>query len=605
MKKLIILILLALSSITYGQLSQINVGTSANDGTGESLRSAFQKVNLGITQINTNTGNIALKLAITDTTNMLLRYINKADTAAMLSPYITDIEARNAINDSLTARLNGATEISDIAVMLADSTGNAPGNYVTRKALSDSIAANAGSVAGITLNSGTLTLTGGDALTFETSGNYTYTLPQSSGGTLMLMSEIQAAINDSLEARLIDAIDISTVLDDYEPSLGNPASDGYVLSSTSAGVRSWVQAGAGASYDSTYIHYRVDSLTTVVSNLQSELTSLIDAINRLDLGDITPPRFLSAEIGTYSDSIVVMIMDTTDIQQDSVPLASHFALTEGGIGVGIDTVTINIDTVFIALDSTLTAGTTLLLDYTSGYPALQDSSGNKTVSWENKVVTNNITASTLLNGLVGYWKLDETEGTTAHDETANNLDGTTDATINQTGKIGKCYSFASGQEVGMGTSSTLKPTAGLSISAWFQQYLYQGTIASNGVINGNGWAFYTEVSTGFPTFTSYVNYSEQKVTGATSVTTGSPLVWHHVVFTYDGTNGRIYVDGELDGGPTALSNGLNYDAGSVFQLGVGVAVGGQCTGMIDEVLIYDRALTADEVTDLYELTQPL
>jgi hypothetical protein len=88
MKKLIILILLALSSITYGQLSQINVGTSANDGTGESLRSAFQKVNLGITQINTNTGNIALKLAITDTTNMLLRYINKADTAAMLSKYL-------------------------------------------------------------------------------------------------------------------------------------------------------------------------------------------------------------------------------------------------------------------------------------------------------------------------------------------------------------------------------------------------------------------------------------------------------------------------------------------------------------------------------------
>lgn len=130
MKKIIILILLALSSITYGQLSQINVGTSANDGTGEPLRSAFQKVNLGITQINTNTGNIALKLAITDTTNMLLRYINKADTATMLSPYITDIEARRAINDSLTARLNGATEISDVAVMLADSTGGS-GHYAS------------------------------------------------------------------------------------------------------------------------------------------------------------------------------------------------------------------------------------------------------------------------------------------------------------------------------------------------------------------------------------------------------------------------------------------------------------------------------------------
>jgi hypothetical protein len=83
-----------------------------------------------------------------DTLAMLSNYINKSDTAAMLSkyllisdtvglggstsgiqasdtslmldPYITDIEARKAINDSLTARLNGATELSDVASMLAD-----------------------------------------------------------------------------------------------------------------------------------------------------------------------------------------------------------------------------------------------------------------------------------------------------------------------------------------------------------------------------------------------------------------------------------------------------------------------------------------------------
>jgi len=46
------------------------------------------------------------------------------------------------INDSLDARIGGGVELSDVAIMIADSTGNAVGNYVTRKALIDSLAAN-------------------------------------------------------------------------------------------------------------------------------------------------------------------------------------------------------------------------------------------------------------------------------------------------------------------------------------------------------------------------------------------------------------------------------------------------------------------------------
>lgn len=85
MKKLIILILFTLSSITYGQLSQINVGTSANDGTGESIRSAFQKVNLGITQINTNTDSLKLKLNKVDTLTLSNRINAKLDITSAIS----------------------------------------------------------------------------------------------------------------------------------------------------------------------------------------------------------------------------------------------------------------------------------------------------------------------------------------------------------------------------------------------------------------------------------------------------------------------------------------------------------------------------------------
>jgi hypothetical protein len=56
-------------------------------------------------------------------------------------PVLTEAEVSGIVHDSIADLINGGTELSDVAVMIADSTGNAPGNYVTRKALADSIAA--------------------------------------------------------------------------------------------------------------------------------------------------------------------------------------------------------------------------------------------------------------------------------------------------------------------------------------------------------------------------------------------------------------------------------------------------------------------------------
>jgi hypothetical protein len=81
--------------------------------------------------------------------------------------------------------------------------------------------------------------------------------------------------------------------------------------------------------------------------------------------------------------------------------------------------------------------------------------------------------------------------------------------------------------------------------------------------------------------------------------------WHHVAGTYDGSNLLIYLDGYLDGmdhvttplGPTS------YD----------LAIGNMCTvrsdvldktgfiGMMDDVMVFNRALAPDEVRQLYEL----
>src|SRR5574343_566217 len=53
MKRLLIILMLALPVAAFGQLDTINVGTSANSGTGESLRSAMLKTNTVTKRLNT------------------------------------------------------------------------------------------------------------------------------------------------------------------------------------------------------------------------------------------------------------------------------------------------------------------------------------------------------------------------------------------------------------------------------------------------------------------------------------------------------------------------------------------------------------------------
>ena len=97
-------------------------------------------------------------------------------------------------------------------------------------------------------------------------------------------------------------------------------------------------------------------------------------------------------------------------------------------------------------------------------------------------------------------------------------------------------------------------------------------------------------------------------TGATdnttdSLTSGAKALntWHHVAVTYDGTTKRIYVNGTLENSLTyakslKYTNPLYLDIGS-FVL---YLVGNYFTGSIDDVRIYNRALSAAEIRAIYQ-----
>ena len=75
--------------------------------------------------------------------------------------------------------------------------------------------------------------------------------------------------------------------------------------------------------------------------------------------------------------------------------------------------------------------------------------------------------------------------------------------------------------------------------------------------------------------------------------------WNHIVYTYDGTNVRGYLNGALVAGPTAASgNGSGVLTDSFTLTGAADAVAGDVSK--EDVAFFNRALTAAEVLSLYQ-----
>ncbi|MBI5421659.1 LamG domain-containing protein [Candidatus Peregrinibacteria bacterium] len=86
-----------------------------------------------------------------------------------------------------------------------------------------------------------------------------------------------------------------------------------------------------------------------------------------------------------------------------------------------------------------------------------------------------------------------------------------------------------------------------------------------------------------------------------STTSLSPGNWYHVVGTYDGSNARLYVNGSYEAiSPTTLSNVV-----SNYNLTIGSQTGSIFfDGIIDEPRVYNRTLSATEISNHYNAGKP-
>ena len=194
---------------------------------------------------------------------------------------------------------------------------------------------------------------------------------------------------------------------------------------------------------------------------------------------------------------------------------------------------------------------------------------------------------------IAYWNFNETSGTTATD-TSDFLPSHPATLINDpiwsTGIDGNSLLFNGSNTYASTSTSPIPTLSKFSISAWV-----------NMSVNQSGWGsivikrdtYGLEVLNGF----IYANIGNG--TSSWINTVSAPLsagVWHHVVQTYDGATNRLYVDG----GAPVSGTGTLIDTANNLLIGSWNTTSEFFNGKIDEVRIYDRALTATEVTALHD-----
>ncbi|MFA5932493.1 MAG: DUF2341 domain-containing protein [Microgenomates group bacterium] len=206
----------------------------------------------------------------------------------------------------------------------------------------------------------------------------------------------------------------------------------------------------------------------------------------------------------------------------------------------------------------------------------------------------------LSTGLLGYWKMDELSGTTTVSDSYRSHTGTSTSSTNvTTGKFGNARSFNGSQYISVTHNSSLSPSA-ITISAWVYTTSQPGVGTSYQFVEKSANDSYRyRVNAG-----GTIGVFDQGCGISCLSSPGNiPLnQWNHVVYTGDSTGLKMYLNGSL-----VASNSTAYSGGAANtnNLLIGGSYFGTAEymiGNIDEVRLYNRSLSATEVTALYNWT---
>jgi type II secretory pathway pseudopilin PulG len=211
-------------------------------------------------------------------------------------------------------------------------------------------------------------------------------------------------------------------------------------------------------------------------------------------------------------------------------------------------------------------------------------------------------------GLVGYWPFDEGTGTIAYDYSGNGNNGTlvnfnfTATSGWTTGKVGGALSFDGVDDYSrIPDSNSLDVSSSFTFSVWVyttNSGILQTILSKDGVGSDTTGAYNLYIRSDLSVF-----YETNNIDGVyTTANVVSLNRWYYITVTFDNNISpklKIYINGQKlqEGNPSTpyiLTTDLligRRGIGSFFQ------------GVIDEVRIYNRALSDSEIKALYDATK--
>ena len=205
-------------------------------------------------------------------------------------------------------------------------------------------------------------------------------------------------------------------------------------------------------------------------------------------------------------------------------------------------------------------------------------------------------------GMVSYWALDENGGTTAYDSQSTNNGTLTNGPTWQSPSncvSGSCLSFdGSDDYVNILNNDSLNPLQ-ITMEIWVKPnaILREDILHKIAADTNNRYGYHMEI-TASGLFSAWFGTYGPAYNQINSTTVAQAGQWYHVVVTYSNEQAYLFINGRQENYQT-FANSYNYISTANLTIGSGFT-GNKFNGLIDEVRIYNRALSAEEIAQRYQ-----
>lgn len=378
---------------------------------------------------------------------------------------------------------------------------------------------------------------------------------------------------------------------------------------------------SGNSYDGTY----VDSPTLGTASLQSSDADTSVTFNASDysyaeysFGTIKTISFIVKPVTLTTENTIISLMSASTTVRVYIDNDGYLKITDGTTTVATST-TISVGQTYHVVITNDTGDIDIYVNGSSVLDSTETIFSGLTVTKVGIHTYETVTTyESIVNSLspIAYWRLGETSGVTAYDELAGddlNLFGT--VTLNQNSLVpsdtsNKAMAFDGVDGFFEGTDRdvySISTTGQLAFSFLLKADTLAGWqgIIGKGTASNYEWAIHIKdgvLKAGFDDPVGYVIRGEKATISAGTT--------HHIVVNFTGTTTtseiEIYVDGVksnsfdfADGPAGAYAN--SNDKITIGRIYAGFAYR-YFDGVLDEVAMFDTALSAANVADLYNAT---